>query len=159
MQTRRASRPLVKVILERALIERGGDIGAAEIYFEGWVDDGAGTRRAFRIPHAGAIPGVKDGQTIPLDTVVYESVTPVGSKLKLHVEAWDEDLGKGSLINPDDLLGAYEASFDAASGWGHGKHEDLRSDSDDGAWRLSFRIEARDPIDAADDDAELGATD
>ena len=153
------SRPLAKVVLERALIERGGDIGAAEIYFEGWVDDGAGTRRAFRIPHAGAIPGVKNGQTIPLDTVIFESVTPVGARLKLRVEAWDEDLGRDSLINPDDLLGAYEESFDEKSGWGVGKHEGLQLASDDGAWQLSYRIETRSPIDAADDDAELGATD
>jgi hypothetical protein len=159
MPTTQTHRPLVKVILERALIERGGDIGAAEIYFEGWVDDGAGCRRAFRIPHAGAVPGVKDGQTIPLNTVIYESVTPVGEKIKLHIEAWDEDLGRDSLINPDDLLGAYDASFDQASGWGSGRHENLKLACDAGSWQLSFRIETRDPIDAADDDAELGATD
>jgi hypothetical protein len=151
--------PLVKVVLEHALIERGGDIGAAEIYFEGWFDDGAGTRRSFRIPHAGAIPGVKDGQTIPLDTVIYESIEPVGDKIRLHIEAWDEDLGKDSLINPDDMLGAYDVSFDDASGFGVGPHRDIRLDSEDGAWQLSYRIEARSPLDAADDDAELGATD
>jgi hypothetical protein len=153
------SRPLVKVILERALIVRGGDIGAAEIYFEGWVDDSAGCRRGFRIPHAGAIPGVKDGQTIPLDTVIYESVTPVGAHLKIHIEAWDEDLGRDSLINPDDLLGAYDANFDSATGWGTGRHENLALESTQGAWQLSYRIETRAPIDAADNDAELGATD
>ncbi len=153
------SHPLVKVILERALIQRGGDIGAAEIYFEGWVDDGAGCRRAFRIPHAGAIPGVKDGQTIKLDTVAYESPTPVGDVLKVHMEAWDEDLGRDSLINPDDLLGTYEATFDARTGWGAGKYEGVQLGSEAGAWQLWFRIEARSPIDAADDDAELPATD
>ncbi len=58
------SGPLVKVILEKALIERGGDIGAAEIYFEGWVDDGAGTRRSFRIPHAGHIPMENDHRAV-----------------------------------------------------------------------------------------------
>jgi hypothetical protein len=151
--------PLVKVVLEHALIERGGDIGAAEIYFEGWFDDGAGTRRAFRIPHAGALPGVKDGQTIALDTVIYESVVPVGDKIRLHIEAWDEDLGKESLINPDDMLGAYDQSFDAASGFGVGAHRDVRLDSEDGSWQLSYRIEAHSPLDAADEDAELGATD
>ena len=154
-----ASRPLVKVVLENALIERGGDIGAAEIYFEGWVDDGAGTRRAFRIPHAGAIPGIKDGQSIKLETAVFESVTPVGDQVSVHVEGWDEDLGRDSLINPDDLLGTYEEVFDAQSGWGAGRHEGIRVDTDAGAWRLSYRIETREPIDAADDDAELAATD
>jgi hypothetical protein len=153
------SRPLVKVVLERALIERGGDIGAAEIYFEGWVDDGAGTRKAFRIPHAGNVPGVKDGQTIKLDTVVFESVKPVGAAVHVHIEAWDEDLGKHSLINPDDLLGAYDQRFTEADGWGSGHHTDVPLSSDDGAWRLSFRIETRSPIDAADDDAELGPSD
>jgi hypothetical protein len=153
------TRPLVKVILENAHIVRGGDIGAAEIYFEGWVDDGAGTRLAFRIPHAGAIPGVKDGDTVKLDTVLFESATPVGDRLKVHIEAWDEDLGKDSLINPDDLLGTYDATFDEATAWGAGKHENIALTSEAGAWTLAFRIEAHAPIDAADDDAELPATD
>ena len=156
-----ASRPLVKVVLEHALIERGGDLGAAEIYFEGWVDDGAGTRRAFRIPREGAIPGVKDGQTLPLDTVIFESVTPIGPTLQVHVEAWDEDLGRQSLLDPDDLLGTYEQVFDASVGWGVGGHADIALDSDDGAWKLTYRIEAHRRIEdiAADDDVELPATD
>jgi hypothetical protein len=161
MPSAKASRPLVKVIFEHALIERGGDLGAAEIYFEGWVDDSGsgGGRRPFRIPHAGAIPGVKDGQTLTLDTVLYESVGPVGAQLKLHVEGWDEDLGRDSLIDPDDLLGTYDGAFDAESRWGSGRHAGVKLVGDGGAWQLSFRIETREPIDAADDDAELGATD
>jgi hypothetical protein len=154
-----ATRPLVKVIFESAHIVRGGDIGAAEIYFEGWVDDGAGTRRAFRIPHAGAIPGVKDGATLELHTTLFESVDPVGAKLHVHIEGWDEDLGKDSLINPDDLLGVHDASFDEATGWGAGRHANLALTSEAGAWTLAYRIETREPLDAADDDAELGATD
>jgi hypothetical protein len=133
--------PRVKVTLETALIQRGGDVGAAEIYFEGWVDDGAGTTKNFRIPHAGHIPGVKDGQHIKLDTLVFESVGPVGATLTVHVEAWDEDLGRDSLVNPDDLLGTYEKAFTQHESWGRGEHKDIPLKTDDGAWKLSFRID------------------
>jgi hypothetical protein len=133
--------PRVKVVLEHALIQRGGDVGAAEIYFEGWVDDGAGNKRTFRIPHAGHIPGVKDGQTIKLDTMVFESVGPVGAALTVHVEAWDEDLGRDSLVNPDDLLGTYEHAFTGDANWGRGQHKDISLKTNDGAWQLTFRIE------------------
>ncbi len=153
------ARPLVKVILEKALIERGGDIGAAEIYFEGWIDDGAGTRRTFRIPHAGHIPGVKDGQTLQLDALLHESLAPVGDELRVHIEAWDEDLGRNSLLDPDDLLGVYEEGFGPGQGWGSGRHDDLLLKTDQGAWRLFYRIETCLPLGAADDDAELPATD
>lgn len=147
------SRPLVKVVFEHAIIDKGGDVGPAEIYFEGWVDDGAGTRKTFRIPHAGAIPGVKDGQKIDINTTIFESSDAVvGEQLLVHLEAWDEDLGRQSLTNPDDLLGTYEQVFDASSGFGVGRHVDLPLKSAQGAWRLTFRIEAKSPVGAADAD-------
>jgi hypothetical protein len=135
-------RPRGEVVLESARILRGGDpVGsAAEIYFEGWVDDGAGGRRRFRIPHAGSIPGVRDGQRIALDAQVYVGERPLGASLHLHVEAWDEDLGRDSLLNPDDLLGVYDRRFTAAERWGEGRHESQRAATDVGAWELSFVV-------------------
>lgn len=141
LAARPARRPHVRVVFERAQILRGGDTGRAEIYFEGWIDDGAGSRRAFRIPQDGYVPGVKDGQEISIDTVVFESTRPVGEQLRVHFEAWDEDLGKSSLVDPDDLLGAYEHVYTRADDWGVGAHRDLELRTDAGGWRLSYRIE------------------
>lgn len=133
--------PRLKVVLEEAQIIVNGDVGAAEIYFEGWVDDGAGGRRAFRIPHEGHVPGVNNGQTIPLNTEVFASKTPVGAALRVHVEAWDEDLGRNSLVDPDDLLGVHEQSYAQAEKWGEGQHAQLRCKTDAGEWLLTYRVE------------------
>jgi hypothetical protein len=137
---RPAPRPYAKVTFDKATIIAGGDIGAAEIYFEGWVDDGRGGRRAFRIPHEGHIPDVRNGQTIPLKTVVFESRRPVGDHLTVHLEAWDEDLGRSSLIDPDDLLGVYEKRHTAEDRWGEGTHAEQRVSTRQGAWLLTYTV-------------------
>jgi hypothetical protein len=148
IETRRAARPprrpRAEVVLDAAKIVRGGDlIGAAEIYFEGWVDDGQGGKHRFRIPHAGHIPGVQDAQTIPLFTTIYEGKTPLADFLHIHVEAWDEDLGRASLLNPDDLLGVYDRRFTASERWGEGMHAGIELATDAGAWTLAFTIHLR----------------
>lgn len=135
---RTAPPPRVAVVLEQAKILKGGDFGAAEIYFEGWVDDGAGGRRAFRIPHEGHIPSVRDGQVIPLSTVVYDGRRTAGDALVVHVEAWDEDLGKGHLLDADDLLGTIDRRHGPQDGWGAGRHVDVNA----GNWLLTYSIRA-----------------
>jgi hypothetical protein len=138
-----APRPYAKVVFEKATIIEGGDVGAAEIYFEGWVDDGSGGRRSFRIPHEGHIPNVKDGATITLDTTVYESKRPLGDSLTIHFEAWDEDMGRASLLDPDDLLGAFEKRHTIDERWGEGRHADIRLETDSGAWLLTYSVKLR----------------
>jgi hypothetical protein len=133
----------VRVTLEKAEIIDGGDIGTAEIYFEGWVDDGSGGRRAFRIPQNGHIPEVENGQVIPLNTAIFDA--SVGDSLTVHVEAWDEDLGRNSLLNPDDLLGTYENRWTAEQKWGDGRHADLELSTEQGKWRLTYSIAVRKP--------------
>lgn len=141
----------VRVTLEKAEIVDGGDVGTAEIYFEGWVDDGGGGKRAFRIPQNGHIPEVKNGQVIPLNTTVFDS--RVGDSLTVHVEAWDEDLGRNSLINPDDLLGTYEKKWTAETNWGEGRHADIKLATEQGGWILAYSISVKreEPDDSPDD--------
>jgi hypothetical protein len=136
-----SERPHLTVLFEQAGIVHGGDIGAAEIYFEGWVDDGGG-KKSFRIPKSGHIPEVHDGQTLAVDTVIWEG-TPGSDGLHVHIEAWDEDLGRDSRINPDDHLGTYDHVFTAADRWGVGRHASIPLASKDGEWLLTLRIDAR----------------
>jgi hypothetical protein len=131
-------KPHVRVHLEQAEIIDGGDIGTAEIYFEGWIDDGAGGRRAFRIPQNGHIPDVDNGQVIPLKTTILDGV--VGDGWTLHIEGWDEDLGRNSLLNPDDLLGVYEKRWTAEERWGEGRHADQEVSTEQGKWRLTYSV-------------------
>jgi hypothetical protein len=91
------------------------------------------------------VPNVKNGQVIPLNTEVFASTSPVGEELRVHVEAWDEDLGRASLVDPDDLLGVHERSFGRPDKWGDGRHADVRSKTDAGEWLLTYRIETRLP--------------
>jgi hypothetical protein len=133
--------PRLTVTFELAGIVHGGDaVGNAEIYFEGWVDDGQ-HKKPFRIPHSGHIPEVADGQTLTLNTVIFEG-RPKGHMLTVHVEAWDEDLGRQSSLNPDDLLGVYERAFTAEERWGVGRHENITCKTDAGEWLLTFNIAA-----------------
>jgi hypothetical protein len=134
-----AQRPRLKVTFESAGIVRGGDIGAAEIYFEGWVDDGGGKKR-WRLPKNGYIPDVKDGQTIELDAVVYEGRLQ-GHELHVHFEAWDEDLGRDRALKPDDLLGIYDREFGEKQRYGVGRHASIPLKTDAGEWMLTFRVE------------------
>lgn len=133
-------RPNLVVLFEQAGIVRGGDIGAAEIYFEGWVDDGTG-RRSFRVPKNGHIPEVHDGQTLDVNEVIWKG-RPAGDTLHVHIEGWDEDLGRDSKINPDDLLGTYDHVFTPAESWGVGRHASIPLATKDGEWMLTLRIEA-----------------
>jgi len=132
-------RPRLKLTFETAGIVHGGDVGDAEIYFEGWIDDGAG-KKSFRIPNKGYIPGVKDGQTIELNAVLFEGRLQ-GPRLHVHIEAWDEDLGRDSAINPDDLLGVYDREFEERERWGVGRHASIPLKTDAGEWMLTFRID------------------
>ena len=132
-------RPNLKVVFEQAGIVRGGDIGAAEIYFEGWVDDGSG-KRAFRVPTAGHIPNVHDGQTLEINAVIWEG-RPGSDSLQVHIEGWDEDLGRHSKINPDDHLGTYEHAFTPGERWGVGRHPSIPLSTEAGEWMLTLRIE------------------
>jgi hypothetical protein len=135
-----ADRPNLVVVFERAGIVRGGDIGAAEIYFEGWVDDGSG-KRAFRVPQKGHIPEVHDGQTLDVNEIIWKGV-PSGDSLHVHIEGWDEDLGKDSKINPDDHLGTYDHVFTPAERWGAGRHSSIPLSTREGEWMLTLRIDA-----------------
>ena len=135
-----ANRPNLVVVFERAGIVRGGDIGTAEIYFEGWVDDGSG-KRAFRVPRQGHIPEVHDGQTLDVNEVIWKGV-PATDGLHVHIEAWDEDLGKDSKINPDDHLGTYDHFFTPAERWGAGRHSSIPLSTREGEWMLTLRIDA-----------------
>jgi hypothetical protein len=133
--------PHLTVVFELAGIVRGSDIGTAEIYFEGWIDDGTG-KRAFRIPHKGYVPDVADGQTLELNTPIFDD-RPHGPTLTVHIEGWDEDLGRNSKVDPDDLLGTYEETFSAKERWGVGRHASIPLKSDKGEWMLTYRIDAK----------------
>ena len=132
-------RPNLTVLFEQAGIVHGGDIGAAEIYFEGWVDDGSG-KKPFRIPKSGHIPEVHDGQTLDVNAVLWQGV-PASDQLHVHIEGWDEDLGRNSKINPDDHLGTYDHVFTPGERWGVGRHASIPLATKDGEWLLTFRIE------------------
>jgi hypothetical protein len=134
-----SERPKLRVVFDRAGIVRGGDIGAAEIYFEGFVDDGSG-KKPFRVPHSGYIPDVHNGQTLELGVTLFEGRL-AGDQLHIHIEGWDEDLGRNSIINPDDLLGTYDRVFTAADGWGLGRHASIACASEDGEWLLTLTVE------------------
>jgi hypothetical protein len=134
-----SDRPRLRVVFEQAGIVNGGDIGTAEIYFEGWVDDGA-AKKSFRVPQKGYIPEVHDGQTLQIETVLFEG-TPKGDALHVHIEGWDEDLGRDSTINPDDLLGTFDRVYTEADRWGVGRHASIPLATEDGEWLLTLRIE------------------
>jgi hypothetical protein len=133
--------PKLTVTFVLAGIVDGSDVDKAEVYFEGWVDDGA-ERTTFRIPREGHIPEIADGQTITVDTAIYEG-RPEGDTLTVHFEAWDEDLGKASRLDADDCLGIYERRFTRAERFGQGRYDGIPCKSDKGEWLLSFRIDAR----------------
>jgi hypothetical protein len=128
-----------RVILRRAEIVIGGDLfGTAEIYFEGFVTDSAS--HPFRLPAEGAYPFVADGQILDLDVILYESAAPLTGPLTVHIEGWDEDLGRDSLVNPDDLLGTHERTYGPDERWGEGVHAEIPLETHQGAWVLTYEI-------------------
>jgi hypothetical protein len=133
----RSAKSRVTVRLEAVTLVAGGDRGDSEIYIEGWVDDGV--RRRFRIPAEGARTGVRRGAPERFDAPLYEGV-PLEQSLIVHLEVWEEDLGRTSLIDPDDLIGVHERRFTAAERWGEGRHEGIRVATEDGEALVSYVI-------------------
>jgi hypothetical protein len=138
----RRARLRATVTLDETILVAGGDrSGSSELYVEGWVDDGV--RRRFRFPDKGAVRGVQRGVPQPLDTRIYDGV-PLGEALIVHVELWEEDLGRDSLVDPDDLLGVHERRFTQVERWGEGRHE-AKVETDDGAGILRYTIRVSPP--------------
>jgi hypothetical protein len=133
----RPVRARVSLLLESVTLLAGGDRGTSELYVEGWVDDGV--RTPFRVPQSGARRGVRRGVAERFDAPLWDGI-PRGEGLIVHLEVWEEDMGRDSLIDPDDLLGVYERRFTEAERWGEGRHEDLRVATEDGAAILTFVV-------------------
>jgi hypothetical protein len=132
----RRARLRATVTLDEATLVAGGDRGSSELYVEGWVDDGV--RRRFRFPERGSVRGVQRGVPQALDSRIYDGV-PLGEALIVHMELWEEDLGRDSLIDPDDLLGVHERRFTQVERWGEGQHE-AKVETEDGAGILRYAI-------------------
>jgi hypothetical protein len=137
-RTGRARR--VRVTLDSLLLVSGGDRVESELYLEGWIDD-AGERFPFRVPPAGALGGVRRGQPVALGAVIHRGRAHSDTDLGLHLEVWEQDQGRASLIDPDDLLGIHEARFTEGDRWGEGLHEGCETAGGEGACRLTYRIE------------------
>jgi hypothetical protein len=133
----RAGKARATVTLDRVTLVTGGDRGDSEIYVEGWIDDGV--RRPVRVPEQGARPGVRRGLPQDFGVQLYDGVPE--ETLVVHLEVWEEDLGRGSLVDPDDLLGVHERSFTAAERWGEGRHADVPVETEDGACLLTYTID------------------
>lgn len=134
----RRSKLRARVTLDSVTLLAGGDeLGTSELYIEGWIDDG--TRRRLRIPEKGARTGVRRGLPEEFKVDLYDGV-PLGDALIVHLEVWEEDLGRHSLIDPDDLIGVHERRFTAAERWGEGAHGDIRVETDDAACLVSYSI-------------------
>ena len=133
----RKARLRATVTLDEATLVAGGDRrGSSELYVEGWIDDGV--RRRFRFPEKGAVRGVFRGVPQAIGSRLYDGV-PLGEALIVHIELWEEDLGRESLIDPDDLLGIHERRFTQLERWGEGQH-DGRVETEDGAGLLRYSI-------------------
>jgi hypothetical protein len=130
-------RARVAIELESVTLVAGGDRGTSELYIEGWVDDGV--RTPFRVPATGARRGVRRGATERFDAAIYDGI-PRGEGLIVHLEVWEEDMGRDSLIDPDDLMGVHERRFTEPERWGEGRHEDVRVATEDGAADVTYVI-------------------
>ncbi len=130
---------VASVTIETVLLAAGGDLSGSALYLEGWVEDD-GERTPFRVPETGAVRGVERGDTVELQAVVYRGTRPVTRALAVHIEVWEADLGRDSLLDPDDLLGVIDARFTEGARWGHGRHENVRTEGE-GECLVSYRVE------------------
>ena len=133
----RPVRSRLSVVLESVTLVAGGDrSGTSELYVEGWIDDGV--RSVLRVPETGARVGVRRGVAERFDAVLFDGI-PRGEGLIVHLEVWEEDLGRDSLVDPDDLLGVHERRFIEAVRWGEGRHEE-RVATEDGEALLVYVV-------------------
>jgi hypothetical protein len=135
-----ADRPRrVRIRVDSVELTAGVEIGSSEIYLEGWVDDGE--RHPFRVPEKGARAGVRTGRPVALDAVIYESEHPTREDMILHIEVWEEDLGRDSLVDPDDLLAIHQRKLKAGERWDEGRHAAVRISNERATCVLGYTID------------------